>query len=113
MTTRSQISSPLSYSGALVLQAIQQGHRHGFDIMRATALPSGSVYPLLRRLEAAGLVESQWELVTSAREEARPQRRYYAPTLSGRAALADARERLRVQQALFADSRRASTRGKD
>ena len=42
----------LTYPTTLVLQALLQGHHHGFDIMDATSLPSGTVYPILRRLEA-------------------------------------------------------------
>jgi DNA-binding PadR family transcriptional regulator len=93
--------APLSYNGALVLQAIAQGHGYGFEIMRAAHLPSGTVYPLLRRLEAGGLVESRWEKAANAHDEGRPPRRYYAPTPGGRAALARARERVVAQQALF------------
>lgn len=92
---------PLSYNGALVLQAIVQGHRYGFEIMRTAHLKSGTVYPLLRRLEAAGLVASEWEEPTEAHDEGRPPRRYYAATAAGRAALAEARERVVAQQALF------------
>ena len=36
---------PLSYTALFVLQALAQGHRFGFDIMDATALPSGTIYP--------------------------------------------------------------------
>lgn len=93
---------PLSYNGALVLQAIAQGHRYGFEIMRAARLPSGTVYPLLRRLEASGMVASRWEGAGRARQEGRPPRRYYTATAEGTRALADARERVRAQQALFA-----------
>lgn len=93
--------SPLSYNGALVLQAIAQGHRYGFEIMRAARLPSGTVYPLLRRLEASGMVQSRWEETGRAHEKGRPPRRYYAATGEGARALADARERVRAQQALF------------
>ncbi len=92
---------PLSYNATLVLQAIVQGHRYGFEIMRAAHLKSGTVYPLLRRLEAAGMVASEWEEPTDAHDEGRPPRRYYAATRAGRAALADARERVFAQQALF------------
>ncbi len=74
---------PLSYNAALVLQAIVQGHRYGFEIMRAAHLKSGTVYPLLRRLEAAGLVASEWEEAADARDEGRPPRRYYAATRGG------------------------------
>ena len=98
---RAAAEGPLSYNGALVLQAIAQGHGYGFEIMRAAHLPSGTVYPLLRRLEAGGLVESHWERAADAHEEGRPPRRYYAATPVGRAALAEARERVLAQQALF------------
>lgn len=97
-------SAPLSYSGALVLQALVQGHRYGFEIMRTTGLPSGTIYPLLRRLEASGLVSSSWEELKEAHEEGRPPRRYYRVSAPGRAALAEARERLLAQQALFTGS---------
>ena len=92
---------PLSYNGALVLQALAQGYAYGFEIMRAAHLPSGTVYPLLRRIEAGGLVESRWEEADRAHDEGRPPRRYYEATAAGRAALAEARERLRAQQLLF------------
>lgn len=111
MTRPRGAEAVLSYSGALVLQAIAQGYRHGFEIMRATHLPSGSVYPLLRRLEAAGLVDSRWERAAQAHDEGRPQRRYYAMSPAGRAALADARERLLAQQALFRSPRGATAGG--
>ena len=93
--------APLSYNAALVLQALAQGYGYGFEIMRAAHLPSGTVYPLLRRLEASGHVESRWEDAERAHEEGRPPRRYYRATAAGRSALAEARERLRAQQALF------------
>lgn len=97
----SSFSGSLSYNAALVLQALTQGFGYGFEIMRAAHLPSGTVYPLLRRLEADGLLVSSWEKAEEAHAEGRPPRRYYEATRAGRAALADARERLRAQQALF------------
>jgi DNA-binding PadR family transcriptional regulator len=91
----------LSHNAAVVLQALTQGFGYGFEIMRAAHLPSGTVYPLLRRLESSGLVESRWEEAGRAHDEGRPPRRYYAATSEGRAALATARERVRAQQMLF------------
>jgi DNA-binding PadR family transcriptional regulator len=93
----------LSYNGAVVLQALSQGHGYGFEIMRAAHLPSGTVYPLLRRLEASGLVASRWEGAADAHREGRPPRRYYEATPEGARALTEARERVRAQQALFGD----------
>lgn len=92
---------PLSYNASLVLQALTQGFAYGFEIMRAAHLPSGTVYPLLRRLEASGLLASRWEEAGQAHDEGRPPRRYYEATPEGLAALSEARERLRAQQALF------------
>lgn len=68
---------------ALVLQALLDGRHHGFDIMDATGLPSGTVYPILRRLDAEGLVRSRWEKDGVARREQRPPRRYYELTPGG------------------------------
>ena len=70
----------LTYPTALVLQALLDGHHHGFDIMDATGLPSGTVYPILRRLDAEGCVRSRWEKEGVARREQRPPRRYYELT---------------------------------
>jgi DNA-binding PadR family transcriptional regulator len=93
--------SPLSYSAALVLQALDQGHRYGFQVMGATRLPSGTVYPLFRRLEAAGLVSSTWEEEEEAHADGRPPRRYYRLTSEGSTALDEARVRIRDQARLF------------
>ena len=72
----------MTYATALVLQALDGGHKYGFDIIDATRLRSGTVYPLLRRLEEAGLVRSKWENVSIARSSNRPPRRYYELTKS-------------------------------
>ena len=86
----------LTFPTALVLQALSRGFHHGFDIMDATGLPSGTVYPILRRLDREGLLKSAWEKAAVAEREQRPPRRYYELTTDGRAMLADAIERYRV-----------------
>ena len=88
----------LTYPTALVLQALLQGHHHGFDIMDATGLPSGTVYPILRRLDAEGYVKSKWEKEGVARREQRPARRYYELTATGRALGPEAVSRYRALQ---------------
>jgi PadR family transcriptional regulator PadR len=50
--------------------------RYGFELMKATGLPSGSLYPILARLEAAGWLASSRENVDPA-AEGRPARRMY------------------------------------
>ncbi len=86
---------------ALVLRAISAGHRYGFDVMEAVGLPSGTVYPALRRLDKGGLLSAHWEPASEAHADRRPRRRIYELTGVGRAALpqaeaklAEARERL-------------------
>lgn len=96
--------APMSYNATLVLQALSQGLGYGFEIMRATHLASGTVYPILRRLESSGHVSSSWEDAAIAQKEGRPARRYYQATDEGLAALAEARERVRSQQALFGNA---------
>ena len=80
----------------LVLQALSCGHRHGFDVMDATGLPSGTVYPMLRRLEREGMVRANWEDPGTARTEQRPPRRYYELTGEGEKILVAAKARYRM-----------------
>ncbi|HEX5435951.1 MAG TPA: PadR family transcriptional regulator [Gemmatimonadaceae bacterium] len=87
---------PLSPTSLATLKAIANNVRHGFDIMDATGLPSGTVYPVLGRLERAGLVRSHWEAATVARREKRPPRRYYEITAAGVRALTLSMEHYRT-----------------
>ena len=77
----------------LVLQAIADGARYGFDIADQTGLQTGTVYPALRRLDDLGFVRSHWEQEKIARREQRPARRYYEITKQGSAALEAGRKR--------------------
>jgi DNA-binding PadR family transcriptional regulator len=95
----------LSSATALVLDALGRGCRHGFDILDATGLPSGTVYPILRRLEQDGLATSRWESARLAQQEQRPPRRYYVLTASGVGLLQDARERFPILSAAPARAR--------
>lgn len=63
--------------------------------MDATALPSGTVYPVLSRAEERGHVVSHWEDAETHRREGRPARKYYRLTPEGREALEEALNRLR------------------
>jgi DNA-binding PadR family transcriptional regulator len=90
----------LSYTMALILQALDNGYRYGFDVMMITGLASGTVYPALRRLEDARFVVSKWEKPGVAQQEQRPARKYYEVTRAGREALAEARSRFRLLEQL-------------
>jgi DNA-binding PadR family transcriptional regulator len=86
----------MTHATAMVLQALANGHAYGFEIMDVTGLPGGTIYPALRRLEAAGLVDAEWEEGRVAQERGRPARKYYRLTASGAEALGEAAERFRL-----------------
>jgi PadR family transcriptional regulator, regulatory protein PadR len=86
----------LSFSATIILQALANGYQYGFDIMDITGLPSGTIYPALRRLEEADLVSSKWEDASIAQQELRPPRKYYELTRDGEDALAEAARRYRL-----------------
>ena len=77
----------------LLLATLDGGPRHGYAIKEALRvdsggrfdLPTGTVYPALRRLERAGLTHSQWSVVDGRK------RRSYELTAAGRTALATER----------------------
>jgi DNA-binding PadR family transcriptional regulator len=92
----------LSYTMALILQALENRYRYGFEVMTVTGLASGTVYPALRRLEDAGFVVSRWERPGLAQQEQRPARKYYEVTRSGAATLSEARKRFRLLEQLAA-----------
>lgn len=74
---------------ALILATLEKGALHGYAVMQALRessggaleLPTGSLYPALRRLERAGYVRSEWRMVGGRR------RRTYELTAAGRRAL--------------------------
>jgi DNA-binding PadR family transcriptional regulator len=54
----------------------------GADIWRATGVMSGSLYPILNRLETAGWLNSQWEDI-DPKLVCRPAKRLYQLTAEG------------------------------
>jgi PadR family transcriptional regulator PadR len=73
----------------MLLAALEDGPNHGYAIMEALRagsdgqfdLPTGTIYPALRRLERAGLVRTTWS------EEGGRRRRLYELTPAGRGML--------------------------
>jgi PadR family transcriptional regulator PadR len=49
---------------------------YGLEISKLSALPTGSIYPILTRLETAGWITSSWEEINES-AEGRRRRRYY------------------------------------
>ena len=69
-----------------VLRALLEAtddERYGAEIGVAAELPSGTVHPILARLEGVGWAASRWEDVDPS-AEGRPVRRYYRLTAEGR-----------------------------
>ena len=86
----------------LVLRALLEDparELYGVEIGAAAGLPSGTVHPILARLEGLRWVQSRWEDIDT-RVAGRPARRYYRLTATGvesaRAALARAYRPARV-----------------
>jgi DNA-binding PadR family transcriptional regulator len=70
--------------GVLVLAVLSQlrTSQYGYSLRHALAergmpIEEGTLYPLLRRLEAQGLLESEWQV------DGGPPRRYYRLSVSG------------------------------
>src|SRR3974390_417049 len=91
----------LSHTAAMILQAIHGGYKYGFSIMEMTGLPSGTVYPAMRRLERDELIRSQWERQAIADAEQRPPRKYYKLTAAGITSLEASRKRYPLLERLI------------
>jgi DNA-binding PadR family transcriptional regulator len=91
----------LSHTAAMILQALDAGFVYGFTIMEMTGLPSGTVYPAMRRLERDELIRSQWEKQSIADAEQRPPRKYYRVTAAGKAILEASRRRYPLLERLI------------
>jgi DNA-binding PadR family transcriptional regulator len=61
-----------------------EAHRYGLEIGAVAVLPSGTVHPILARLEGLQWLDSGWEDVDPA-VVGRPRRRFYRLTAAGAA----------------------------
>lgn len=57
--------------------------RYGLEISKLAGLETGTLYPVMARLEMVGWVESSWEDPGLGVREGRPRRRYYQLTRDG------------------------------
>src|SRR5271157_2547807 len=95
----------LSHTAAMILKAIDAGFVYGFSVMEMTGLPSGTVYPALRRLERDEWIRSHWEEQSIADTEQRPPRKYYKLTREGKAVLEASRKRYPLLAKLTAEAK--------
>lgn len=100
----------LSHTAAMILQSVHIGYLYGFSVMEQTGLPSGTVYPALRRLERDGLIRSEWEKQTLVDKELRPPRKYYKLTRAGGQAILAALNRYPLLSKLTPASQTAVSR---
>lgn len=98
----------LTLPTALVLHGLHAGYRYGFELIEASGITAGTMYPILRRLEDGGYVSGAWERVAVSRAEGRPPRRYYRLTPAGESLLAEAVERYPAVRRAFAPDGGAS-----
>jgi PadR family transcriptional regulator PadR len=72
-----------------VLAILARRKRYGYELVQALSgpeglvIPEGTIYPLLNRLRAEGLVDAEWQPSPQG-----PKRKYYTLTLDGSARLA-------------------------
>ena len=100
MSSRKPSSGPrMTITVQLVLRAMLADpgrEMYGLQICQEAGLPSGTIHPILARLEGLGWAESRWE-DTDPQREGRPRRRYYRLSQDGaesaRIALAQATTR--------------------
>ncbi len=86
-------------STPLVLAILTEGDSYGYAILKRVRELSGGelewtdgmLYPVLHRLERAGMIESRWEKTKSGR-----RRKYYRVTAAGREQLAHERRQWRA-----------------
>ena len=97
----------MTHATALILRAVKLGYSYGFDIIDVTGLPSGTIYPVLRRLERVGYLSSRWEERKVADSERRPKRKFYELTPLGAEVLPEAERRLNQARALLVGPLRA------
>ncbi|MFH8248792.1 PadR family transcriptional regulator [Microbacterium sp. B2969] len=82
----------MTISMQLVLHALlldPSAELYGLEIGAAAGLPSGTVHPILARLEGLGWVTSRWEDIDPS-VEGRPPRRYYKLDANGEVAARNA-----------------------
>ena len=85
----------------MVLSVVRRKEAHGYEILQnleqqgsgALKLKEGTLYPVLYRLEAAGLLWARWEADVARRRG--PRRRIYRITEKGRRTLRQARKEWR------------------
>jgi DNA-binding PadR family transcriptional regulator len=75
--------TPQTVAVLQVLLAAPGTPRYGLEIAREAGLKTGTLHPILARLQQAGWVDSFWEEPAEHEDQGRPRRRYYRFTNNG------------------------------
>ena len=78
--TRTRAPSLATISVLKTMLSQPEADRYGYDLMKATGLPSGTLYPILIRLNDRGLLTAQWR---PSAEPGKPPRQVYRLTKTG------------------------------
>lgn len=75
--------SPQTLAVLSALSRSSQRWQYGYDLLRETGLKSGTLYPILGRLQQGGWLEQRWQ---KASEPGRPPRHLYRLSRQGKIA---------------------------
>ena len=64
---------------SIMLDSGASAQHYGLELAKKAKIPTGTIYPILRRLETQGWVSSTWEQV-NPKVEGRPRKRLYELT---------------------------------
>lgn len=78
---RNRTLSPAARAILAVMAEARNSWLHGYDLCRQGGIKSGTLYPLLIRLEEQGYLEAEWQ---APAEPGRPPRHAYRLTEAGR-----------------------------
>lgn len=78
---RNRALSPAARNLLTLMAEAGETWSYGYELCRQAGIKSGTLYPLLIRLEAKGYLEAEWQAPT---ESGRPPRHAYRLTVTGK-----------------------------
>jgi PadR family transcriptional regulator, regulatory protein PadR len=78
---RNRALSPAARNLLTLMAEAGEAWSHGYELCRQAGIKSGTLYPLLIRLEAQGYLEAEWQ---APAEPGRPPRHAYRLTVAGK-----------------------------
>jgi PadR family transcriptional regulator PadR len=100
MSQQLRVTGPILKVLRLLLESPREP-KSGAEISKLAGVGSGTLYPLLARLESAGWLKSEWEAVDPS-EVGRPRRRYYKLTGLGQTQASKALAELQIAPGVLA-----------